>query len=186
MLSLECIGLTSAYLQIKEGSKIGNLLLNGSQSHHAIEFRQTFGVVNSLGSLIRNILLHDGHQLLIGLRRHILFLQTFCLLSRNLIEQLPHRPAIGEVFVTRVVHFRNHLTGQFLRFWCEDILLRLGEYLHNLIQLVRIIVFDIQEIAEAAANTGIDTEQVLHLRTVTSSNHHEFTTVILHAFHQLL
>ena len=113
-------------------------------------------------------------------------LHTLRLLGTYLVKQLAHGTSIGEVLVTGVIQFPNHFTGQHLRLRCKDILLRLGKDLHNLIQLIRIIVLDIQEITETAAHTGVDTEKILHLRTVTGSDDNELTTVVLHTLHQLL
>ena len=185
MLTLEGIGLTTSDLQIEESRQIRYFFLNGSQSYHTIQLSQTVSIVNSLRSLIRNIWCCNGHQFFIRNGWYICFLQALCLLGTYLIEKLAHGTTIGKVFLTRIIHLRYHLECQFLCFWRELVFLLLGEDTHNLIQLVGIIIFDIEEITESTTESDIDTEQVFHFRTVTCCNDHKLASVIFHAFHQL-
>ena len=61
MLALEGVVLTTAYLKVEEGGKIGNFLLDSGKTDHTVQFLQTLGIVDSLRCLIRDILLRDGH-----------------------------------------------------------------------------------------------------------------------------
>ena len=186
MLALERIGLATLNLQGEEGSQTGNLFLHGLQTHHAVELLQALRAVDSLGLLVRNILGLDGHQLLVGHSRDIALLQSAGLTLAYLVKELAHSTTVGEVLLARVVHLLNLLTCQFLGLGREDILLALGKHLHNLIEFVGRIVFQVQEIIEAAAHTGIDAEQVVHLHAVSGSNHHELVAIVLHTLHQRL
>ena len=176
VLALEGLSFSTTNLQIKECRQVRNLLLNRSKTNQTIEFLKTIFGIDRLWSLIRNILLVDGHQFLIAHRRDIHTLQTLSLFLADLIEERTHRTTIGEVFVTRVVHLRDHLLSQFFSLRREDILLRLGEYLHNLKQLLWRVVLDIEEIIETAAETWINTEEVFH----------KLSAVVFHTLHQFL
>ena len=186
MLALEGVGLATPYLQVEEGGEIGNFLLDGSQTHHAVELGQTVGIVDSLGSLVGNVLDGNRHQFLVRQRRDVHLLQTLGLLGTYLVEELAHRSSVGEVFVARVVQLGYHLERQLLGIGSKLVFLLLGKHLHNLEELVGRVVVDVEEIAEAAAESDVDAEQVLHLRAIACGNNHKLTTVVLHALHQLL
>ena len=185
MFALEGIGFATTNLQVEECCQIGYLLLDGSQTNHSVEFRQTLLVIDGLRSLVRNIGHVDGHHLLIGKGRNVNLLQTFSLLGNNLVEELTHRTTIGKVFVTRVVELGYHLKRQFLGLIRKHVFLLLGKDTHNLEQLIGRVVVNIEEIAETATHARIDTEQIVHLLTIAGSNDHKLTTVVLHTFHQL-
>ena len=55
MLALECIGFSSANLQIEECRQVGDFLLDSGQSHHSVELGKTIGIIDSLGSLIGDV-----------------------------------------------------------------------------------------------------------------------------------
>ena len=99
---------------------------------------------------------------------------------------MAHGTSIGKVLVARVVQLGNHLQRQLASLRRKLVLLVAGKDLHNLEQLVRIVVLDIQEIAEAAAYTRIDAEQVFHLCTIACCNDDKLATVVLHTLHQRL
>ena len=87
MLALESVGFSTLDLQIEIRSKIGDFLLHTTQSNKAIELLQTFCIVYSLWSLVRDVLILNCHQFLITHRRDALTLQTLCLFLAYLVEQ---------------------------------------------------------------------------------------------------
>ena len=186
MLTLERVALATTNLKVEEGCKIRDLLLHRCQANQTVKFLQTVIVVHGLRLLIRNVSLGNGHQLLIGHRRDIAILQTLCLLLTNLVEQRTHGTTIGKVLVTRLVHLLDALAGQSLCLRREDIFLLTRKDLHDVIQLIGRIVFEIQEIVETALKTRIHTEQIIHLRAVTGGDDHKLTAVVLHTLHQFL
>ena len=66
VLALESIGLSTLDLQVKEGSKVGNLLLDSRQTDKSVESFEAFLIIDCLRSLIRYILIFNRHQLLIA------------------------------------------------------------------------------------------------------------------------
>ena len=183
---MESIAFATTNLQIEKGCKIGYFFLDGSQSNHTIKLSQTFSIINSLRSLIRNIVDGNGHQLFIRKRRDIHRLQTLSLLSHNLIEELTHGTSVGKVFLTGIINLSNHLERQLLSIGSKAVLLLTSKDFHNLIELIWRVVFNVEEIAETAAEANIDAEEVFHLRAITCSNHYKLSTVVFHTFHQLL
>ena len=186
MLALEGIGLSAAYLQIEEGSQIGYLLLDSLQSNHVVQLLQAFRIVYGLRCLVGDVDHLDGHQFLIGKHGDVDLLQAFCLLGTNLVKELAHGAAIGEVLVAGVVKLGNHLQHQFLGIWCKAVFLFLGKHFHNLEELFGRVVVDVEEVVEAAAESDVDAEQVVHLLTIACSDDHKLAAVVLHALHQLL
>ena len=100
---MERIGFATTYLEVEECCEIRNLFLDTSKSNHTVELGQTLSVVDSLRSVIGNILHVNHHQLLVRERRDIDILQTLSLLGANLVEQLAHSTSVGEVLVARIV-----------------------------------------------------------------------------------
>ena len=66
----------------------------------------------------------------------------------------------------------------------EDVFLFLCKYFHNLEQLSRTVVVNVEEVVEAAAESGVDSEQVVHFGAVSGSNDNELATVVFHSLHQ--
>ena len=131
MLALECIGFSSANLQIEECRQVGDFLLDSGQSHHSVELGKTIGIIDSLGSLIGDVGNIYGHHLLIRQRSQITLLQTLCLLRADFVKQLTHGTSIGKILVTRVVKLCYHLERQLLCFRSKYIFLLLSKYLHD-------------------------------------------------------
>ena len=186
MLALEGIGLATLDLQVQEGCQIGDFLLHSSKTYQTIQLCQTVRDVHRLGSLVRYILLLDGHQFLVCHIGDAGTLQPLGLLLTDLVKERTHRTAIGKVFVTGVIHLRDHLLSQFLTLFREDVFLVLGEDKHNLEQLVWRVVFNIKEIVETATEARIDAEEILHLHPIAGSDDNKLAAVILHPLHQFL
>ena len=184
MLTLEGVCLATFDLKIQERSKVGYLLLHSSQTNKSIKCLETILIVNSLWSLIRNIPVIDGHQLFVAHHGDISSLQALSLFLAYLIKERADSTSVGKILSTRVVHLAYHLPCQLFCLWREQILLCLSKYKHNLIELIRIIVIDIEEIVETTTESRIDAEEILHLRTIACCNNHKLSSVILHAFHQ--
>ena len=186
MLALEGIRLASLDLQVEEGCKVLYFFLNTRKSDQPVKLFKTLRDIDCLGSLVGNIGFDNRHQLVVRHRGHIAGLQTLSLLLTHLVEERTHRTTIGKVFVARFVELGNHLLGQCLCFWREDILLALGKDKHDLEELIGRVVFYIQEIVETAAEARIDAEQVLHLRTIACCYDDKLIAVVFHSLHQRL
>ena len=184
MFALESVGFSTLDLQVEERSQAAHLLLHALQTYHTLELLQAFGVIHLLRCFVRNVGLNDRHQLLVAHLLQLAILQAAGLILANLVEQRPHRPTIGKVLVALLMHLLDHLLSQGFCLRRKHIFLRLCEYFHNLEELIRRIVVDIEEIVETATHTRIDAEEIIHLRTVSGSDDHELAAIVLHTLHQ--
>ena len=66
VLALEGVCLATFDLQGEEGCEVGYLFLYSIETHHTIEFLQALRTIDSLRSLVRNILSNEGHQLIVS------------------------------------------------------------------------------------------------------------------------
>ena len=184
VLSLEGVRLPALDLQVQEGSKVLDFLLHGVQADQTVQAFQAIVIVHLLGSLVGDVLLHDGHQLLIGHRSEVAVLQSLSLFLTYLVKERAHGAAIGKVLVARLVQLPNHLAGQGLGLWRKHIAFLLGKDHHNLQQFLGRVVFQVQEIVKAAAHAGVHPEQIIHFGLVACGDDDKLSPVILHAFHQ--
>ena len=186
MFALERVLCPTLYLKVDERGEVAHFLFHRRQSHQSVEFFQAVGVVNGLRAVVWHVALVYGHQLVVAQRREVVFLQSLRLQLADGVKQLPHCPSVGEVLVAVIVEVFYHLHCLVLCLRREDIFLVVGKGEHDLEQLRRIIVVDIEEIVEAALKSGIDAEQVVHLHPVASHDAYKLATVVLHALHEFL
>ena len=186
MLSLELVRLSPLYLEIDECGQIGDFLFHGIQTHHAIQFLQALLIVHRLRCFIRNVFRQDGHKLLVGQILRSMTLQTFRLFFAYLVEEGAYGSAVCKVLVSRVIHFLNHLAQEGLSFGRDDVFLFLGKRAQYLIEFLWLVVFDVQEVVETAAESRVNPEQVVHLHEIACGNDDKFSSVVLHSLHKFL
>ena len=186
MLALERVGLTTLDLQVKEGCEVGHLLLHALQTHHPLKLLQALSVIHLLRCLVGDIGLDNSHQLLVAHLLHVAVLQASGLILTNLVEQRAHRSAVGKVLVALLVHLLDHLLGQGFCLRRKHVFLRLCKNFHDLEELIRRVVIDVEEVVKAATHTGIDAKEIVHLGAVSGGDDHELAAIVLHTLHKRL
>ena len=113
-------------------------------------------------------------------------LQSLGLLLANLVEQRAHSTSVGEVSFARLVHLLDARPDLGLCLWRHQVFLVFGKDEQYLVELIGRIVVYIEEIVEAALESRVYAEQVVHLRAVASSDDDELAAIVLHPLHEFL
>ena len=82
--------------------------------------------------------------------------------------------------------FVDHHLRLVLSLRSEHIVFVCGEGKHDAVELIGSIVIDVEEIIEAASESWIYSEEVVHLHPVSCHDAYELAPIVLHTFHKRL
>ena len=184
MLSLESVFFATLYLEVDKRCEVSHFLFYAFQSHESVQFLQAVVIVHNLWSVVWHVVLDNGHELVVAERVEVTFFKSFRLLFAYLVEELPHCPSVGEVFVSVFIQVPYDHYCFVFRLWCKQVFLVFGERKHDFKQFVGRVVVDIEEIVESAFESRVYSEEVVHLHSVSRHYANEFSPVVLHSLHQ--
>ena len=117
----------------------------------------------------------DGHQVLAG--DGFQLGQTVVLRHQNVLEQVADAAGIAEAGVGAL--FSDVVADQGLGLRREDVALAAAHF-EDLEHLLRGVVLEQQETVEAALQTGVGVDELIHQVGVARHDHHQIVPVILH------
>ena len=163
------------------------LLLDVFEADQGVELRHALLLADRLRLLVGDVLRHDGEETVAGDFGVGQGVHPRAHEPETLVKQVAGLAGVAEglarLFCGKLPERRHDLRKNTIG---QLVALAFGVAPENLGKFLGGVVFDMDAVGEAACQTVVDLQKIVHLVLVTGADHHELAPVVLHPGHEPL